>query len=206
MTPTEKGMYCLNCKKEVLDFTGFSNQKLAKKINQNKNICGRFLPSQINTELNYKKTNQFQKIGILFGLSSLFLTSPLFAQPKTVNIEIVEKKHTEELTKQNNYIEIYGIVTDEAGPLPGANVSQSNSNNHTSTDINGNFIIKIPIQDFDNKVFLKFQFIGLKEIEQQVFKKQEKLNIKLNTDDALIGEVVIVKKQNIFRRIGNLFK
>jgi hypothetical protein len=207
MTPTEKGMYCSNCKKEVIDFTGFSNYKLAKRINQNETICGRFLPSQINTELNYSKINRVQKFGILFGISSLFFALPLFAQTKKTNIEIVEKNPTEKPTDQNNFIEIYGTITDKTGPLPGVNVSQNNTKNQTSTNIDGNFIIKIPIEYFEGKVFLKFQYIGMKEFEKEIFKNQEKINIFLTEDDnELLGEVIIVKKQNIFRRIGNLFK
>ncbi|NHM08315.1 hypothetical protein G4D82_13890 [Flavobacterium sp. CYK-4] len=206
MTPTERGMFCSNCKKEVIDFTHFSNYELAKRINKEQNICGRFLPSQINTELNFSNSNRIQKLAIFFGFSSLFLTSPIFSQIPKPNIEIVEKDSIEKIIPQNNYIEISGIVADKTGPLPGANIIQKNTSNSVQADFDGKFVIKIPIEDFEEKVFLRFQFIGMKEVEKQVFKIQKELYITLPEGEGLTGEVVIVKKKNIFRRISNLFR
>ena len=204
MSPTEKGMYCSNCKKEVIDFANFSKYELAKRINKNEKLCGRFLASQINTELNYSNANFIQKTGIILGLSSLFLTSQTFAQVTKPDIEIVEKDSTEKTIVKNDYIEIQGNVTDETGPLPGVNVTQLNSDNVAQTDANGNFIINIPTENFKQDVFLTFQFIGLKDVKKQVYKDQQKIDIKM-LKSVWMGEVVI-KKQSIFRRIGNWFR
>ena len=206
MTPTEKGMYCSNCKKEVIDFTYFSNYELAKRINQNGTVCGRFLPSQINTELKYSKTNSLQKVAISFGFSSLFLTSPAFSQTKKPNIEIVEKDSTEKIIEKYKDIEIHGTVVDEIGGLPGVNISQKNKKNYVQSDVNGNYTITIPYQDFEKKVFLNFSFLGMADIEKQIYKTQEKLNIKMGESTIWMGESVIVKKPNIFKRIRNLFR
>lgn len=206
MTPTDKGMYCSNCKKEVIDFTNFSKYELAKRISKNDKVCGKFLASQVNTELDYSKANFIQKTGIIFGFSSLLLTSQAFSQVTKPDIEIVEKDSIEKTISENNYIEIRGNVTDGTLPLPGANVFEINTKNSVQTDVDGNFIINIPIENFKQNVFLKFKFLGMKEIEKQVFKNQQKLDIQLPINDELMGEVVIFKRQNIFKRIGNWFR
>lgn len=209
MSPTEKGMYCSNCRKEVLDFTHFSNYELAKRIkNDNHLICGRFLHSQINAELNYSKANPIQKILSILGFSSLFITTPSFSQITKPNIVVVEKDYREVTSKPDNYIEISGTVRDQTGPLAGTTVVEVSTKNksYVQTDKDGNFVIKIPIEKFEEKVFLRFQFIGMETIEKEVFKNQQKLNIQLVESDMLLGMVVVVKKHNFFARIGNWFK
>jgi hypothetical protein len=51
MSPTEKGVFCSHCKKEVIDFKNFSNSELAKYLSKNDVTCGRFLATQINREI-----------------------------------------------------------------------------------------------------------------------------------------------------------
>jgi hypothetical protein len=207
MTSTEKGMFCSKCKKEVVDYTFLSNYELARKINQKEIICGRFLSSQINIDLNYSKPNLFQRTGFLLGFSSLFIVSPVFSQIKKDNVEIVEKNNTANITEQKDYVEITGIVSDDFGPIPGVNVIHKNTNNQVSSDFDGKFLIKILVKDFEQKVFLDFQFIGMKTEEIEVFKNKTELKVEMTNDGAWLGEAVFVsKKPNIFKRFVNLFR
>jgi len=51
MSPTNQGKHCFSCEKEVIDFTGFSEQELlqyfSKPKDNERKICGRFNESQI---------------------------------------------------------------------------------------------------------------------------------------------------------------
>jgi hypothetical protein len=207
MTSTEKGMHCSKCNKEVIDFTHLSNYQLAKKINQKNIVCGRFLSSQINIDLDFSQSNLIQRTSILLGFSSLFLASPVFSQIKNDNIEIVEKSKNENITKQEDYIEITGIVSDNSGPIPGVNVIQKKTQNQVQSNYDGTFLIKIPIKDFEQKVYLDFQFIGMNTEEIEVFKNKTVLKIEMNSDGIFLGEMVVrSNRPNIFKRFINLFR
>ena len=51
MTPTEKGKFCGNCKREVVDFTNHSNYEIVRKLDRRESICGRLKETQLNKEL-----------------------------------------------------------------------------------------------------------------------------------------------------------
>ncbi|MGQ7947141.1 carboxypeptidase-like regulatory domain-containing protein [Flavobacterium sp. WC2509] len=217
MTSTERGMFCSNCRKEVINYQYYSNNQLLKSLNESKKICGRFSPNQIDKELNSIETNLFHRIGLLFGFSSLFLTTPAFSQSEKSKTEIIENKSDDELKQKssNEFIEFYGKIlekprnnNDKSYPIPGVNIIQKDTKNVVQSNIDGNFIIKIPIEDFKDKVVLIFNFIGMETKEVEVFKTNSNLKIEMILSDALMGEVIIVKtkKRNIFKRIGNLFK
>lgn len=71
MTPSEKGMFCGQCSKEVIDFTNYSNYSLAKLINANEKICGRFKPEQLNKEFSSLQSKSVFSGGLAFGIVSL---------------------------------------------------------------------------------------------------------------------------------------
>lgn len=48
MTLVEKGRFCLNCQKEVIDFTSWNEEQLKQFFqSQPSNVCGRFRPEQL---------------------------------------------------------------------------------------------------------------------------------------------------------------
>lgn len=51
MTPNENGRFCLNCSKTVIDFSIMSSDEIQHFFiqNQNKNVCGRFKKSQLDS-------------------------------------------------------------------------------------------------------------------------------------------------------------
>jgi len=51
MTPTEKGRFCANCQKEVIDFTRMSEREIARKFEDDNQVCGRFNSCQLGKEL-----------------------------------------------------------------------------------------------------------------------------------------------------------
>ena len=219
MTPTQKGMFCSNCKKEVINYEHYSNFQLAKTISTREGICGRFTIQQLDCELEFTKINYFQRIGLALGISSLLISTPIFSQTQKPKVEINDKKETE-LTKEdelNGGIEFSGTIYEktlnaqqkfDSIPIPGVNVIQKNTKNGVQTNLEGEFKITIPIKDFENNVILIFSFIGMENKEINIFRTNRNLKIEMiQGSQVLMGEVIVVKrKNNIFRRIRNLFK
>lgn len=217
MTSTERGMFCSNCRKEVINYQYYSNDQLLKSLNESEKICGRFSPDQIDKELNSSETKLIYRIGLLLGFSSLLLTTPVFSQSEKSKTEIVENKSDDELKQKSSieFIEFYGKIFEKpldnnakSYPVPGVYIVQKGTKNDVQSNIDGDFLIKVPIEDFKDRVVLLFSYIGMETKEVEVSKIKSNLKIQMILSDALMGEVIIVKtkKRNIFRRIGNLFK
>lgn len=214
MNPTAKGMFCDSCKKEILDFTNFSNYQLSKKLDNKENICGRFKSSQINKELNSLKNIDISRFGILLGITSFIsITQPIQSQNKNPKIEVKEnnkKKSFDSIPKQQvlDTIIIKGNIIDHNKyPLPGVSILLKDRYIGTETDFHGNFSLKIPIEYLENKAVLVLTYLGFEPKEICINKETKILNVELTeSDELLMGEVIIIKKQNIFRRIGNIFR
>jgi hypothetical protein len=156
---------------------------------------------------------------LALGISTLLLSTPIFSQTQKPKVEISDKKETE-LTKEddlNGSIEFSGTIYEKTRnaqqkfdsiPIPGVNVIQKNTKNGVQTNIDGEFKINIPVKDFENNVILVCSYIGMDNKENNIFPTNRKLKIEMiQGPQVLMGEVIIVKrKNNIFRRIRNLFK
>jgi hypothetical protein len=212
MTPTQKGAFCSNCKKEVFDFTTTSNYQLAKFLDNDKKLCGKFKPEQLNRDILSLENTKYSKVGILFGISTLLsLSTPLFSQNKTSEILKVEQKKPKnnkvnKTKRQTDSIQFKGNVFDENGGLPGANIVLKDQFYGVQTDFDGNFSIKVDKKEMNQNLILTISYLGFETQEININEKTDFLKIKMVEDQVLMGEVVIIKKQNIFGRIGNLFR
>ncbi len=89
-------------------------------------------------------------------------------------------------------IEIKGKITDETGkPLPDASVKLKGTDQGTSTDANGNFVLQVP----DGSHVLTISYIGYQTIEMTA-SQNSTLKIILKQVDARIEEVVVVGYSN----------
>ncbi|MBU0941339.1 MAG: carboxypeptidase-like regulatory domain-containing protein [Flavobacteriaceae bacterium] len=217
MTSSQKGKFCSKCKKEVINFQFYSDQHLLDNIKKSDNICGRFLPHQINKELQPTGKNIFNRIALFFTITFIFLAKPSFSQNKKDKIEIVENSINNSKLKniKNDYVEINGKVVEKSMaensksyPLPGVSIIQLGTENNVNSDINGNFKIKIPSKYFNRKITLAFSYIGMERKEIEVTNTTKELKVEMSAAEQLMGEVIIVKrkKKTIFRSVGNLFK
>jgi TonB-linked SusC/RagA family outer membrane protein len=87
---------------------------------------------------------------------------------------------------------VTGKVTDENGmSVPGVSVVIKGTTTGVSTDMDGNYSIEV-----DGDVILVFSFVGMKTQERQI---QDKivLNITLETDEELLGEVMVTGYQSL---------
>ena len=89
-----------------------------------------------------------------------------------------------------------GTVTDVSGPMIGATVALYNKDNRAIfgviTDINGEYMIRIPDVQVVAKVV--FSFIGYKTKEIK-YAKQTQLNIKLEEQQTALDEVTVTAKR-----------
>lgn len=82
---------------------------------------------------------------------------------------------------------VSGTVIDENGPVPGANVIVQGTSNGAQTDFDGNFTLQNVAPD----AVLLVSFLGYQTQEIPVDGRQV-VNVSLETDEATLGEVVVV--------------
>lgn len=82
---------------------------------------------------------------------------------------------------------VSGTVTDESGPLPGANVSVKGTSNGTTTDFDGNYTLNNVPED----AILVFSFVGYKTQEIGV-NGRSTINVNLETDASELEQVVVI--------------
>lgn len=110
-----------------------------------------------------------------------------FAYP---NNDYSNKQYLNEVSKvakiPQNAKFVYGVVSDETGPIPGANVIVKGTNRITQTDFDGNFTIEAATNET-----LVISFIGLQNEEVKI-NNSRKFTIVLKNDNKNLEEVVVV--------------
>lgn len=190
MNPVEKGRHCTVCTKNVIDFTDFSNEQLIKHLDKEKNLCGRFKKSQLNTEVSIERKDKYNLYSYLASVLFTFLTfgshsakaqgKPKIEQTtkKFVSLGITNKK----IKKPQK---ITGIIGDTAEGLPGVNIVIKNTSIGTATDFDGNFSLEAKIGDT-----LVMSYIGYKT--QEIIVTQNTINISLEMEEDLQGEIIVL--------------
>ncbi|MEQ6125224.1 carboxypeptidase-like regulatory domain-containing protein [Pseudotenacibaculum sp. MALMAid0570] len=215
MSPTEKGKFCASCKKVVVDFTQMTDQQLVNKIQNNSNLCGRFKKEQLDKELAVNSASNFSKVAASVALVAMLGNSELaYSQGAPVKVEKVQLKPNANTSKsliKKDSLVIEGNVADISGGLPGVAIILKGTTIGVETDLDGNFIFKINKKIHKNDT-LVFSYLGFKteEVRLDSIKRGKKFNLIMKEDETVLGGVVgfvvVEKKPNIFKRIGNLFK
>jgi len=211
MTPTEKGAFCMRCQKEVLDFTNKSDYQLAKLLDSKARHCGKFRPEQINREIPSVKNTYYSKLSTLFGVTALLaMSAPVYAQQiSTETIRIVEQKENKKLAKKSNIqkdsIQVSGQVFYEKEPLPGANIVVKGKSYGTQTDFDGMFSLKIQKEENGKYPGIEISYLGFETQLLEVNQTTDFQKIQMKEELGILG-MMIVKRQNIFRRIANIFR
>jgi hypothetical protein len=203
MTPEDKGRFCSVCSKTVFDFTKASDKEIIEHLNNDATTCGRFVSSQLNRDLIVsKEKSSYWIIATATVFSFLGIGShTVHSQVKTDTIKTDKKTINLETTKTEiNHRKIRGIVSDEFGPIAGANVIVKGSTRGTTTDFDGNFEIEA-----NEKEVLIFTYTGKKTLELIVSNKSEYFISMSEEVILLAGEVVYVglpgiKKRTFFGR------
>ncbi|MCF6131845.1 carboxypeptidase-like regulatory domain-containing protein [Flavobacterium wongokense] len=206
MTPEDKGRFCNSCQKKVFDFTKSSDREIVTAFQQNENLCGRFMETQLNRDL----IKPERKNSIWMAASSAIIsflglgTHEATAQGEPIKTEQTDRKIVGKPAapiKQgevatNPEIEVSGIVSDKSGQLPGATVSVKGTDVHVQTDFDGVFTIKAKIDDVIVVTYVGYDNFEFKASQSN---KQKKIVLKEATskDKELIylGYVVPSKKK-----------
>lgn len=215
MSATNQGKFCASCKKEVINFEFLTNAQIVSIISSSTSVCGRLSKNQINTEFTNSNPTPAPFWGVLFSFTSLLTTMPVFAQNEKAKIEIVDSKSSSATKEQTetSFVTVSGIVLEKltadaktSTPLPGAVIEHKKSKTSVTTDFSGTFTIKIPFKDYSKSKWLLVHYIGMESKEIEVLKTTNNLKIEMIPTEMMMGEVVIVRKRNIFDRIRSLFR
>ncbi|MBL4605847.1 MAG: carboxypeptidase-like regulatory domain-containing protein [Flavobacteriaceae bacterium] len=214
MTPTEKGVFCTSCKKEVIDFTKMTEQQLINEIEGNNNLCGRFKKKQLNKEIGEGDSVAISKVAASIALVAMLgSTDSLYAQGKVYGIEKVQLEKKIIISKkkvEKDTITIRGNIRDKGGSLPGVSIFLKETAKGVETDFEGNFSLTF-IGQITKKDTLVVSYLGYETIEIDVKSIKRPLKIIMEERGEMLGEVtlgvvIVEKKPNIFQRIGNLFR
>ncbi len=141
MTPTEKGRFCSNCQKNVIDFTKASDREILMAYNKNNTLCGHFNSAQLNRNIMaQKEKNSFWIVAAASVIAFLGLGNQSVKAQEIIKTEQTDKKQASDSIslKPTTKTKYSGILYDENNiPLPGANVIVKASKIKTQTSING---------------------------------------------------------------------
>jgi hypothetical protein len=218
MNFTKNGKYCVNCEKEVVDFTKMSSLELVNWFkNANEKVCGRINPTQLiafnhKIETRNKKILALPKILIATCLGLLTHSKASANITSIVNSKInfdihfsPKKYQLDKLyNRTDSLIEIRGIVraSEDGLPIPGVKLRLKNSSEVIYTDAEGKFVIKIP-KDV-TQVTLLGDYIGYNHIEKDLNLTDRSFEIIMSPHQTYMGAVVIVRKTyaNFFLNTG----
>lgn len=209
MQPHDRGKFCLQCSKEVIDFTKLDNTEIIQIIEQSKSrICGRMSVSQLNrlieipSKKNRSKLRKVLTAIFLIGSTGSIFASPLVSKANSLNVSKNEsnykridiKKHIRTDSLKNT---LKGqVLTESEEPIPGADIFIKELNLEIETDSNGYFKIILPKDLKENYVTVNITYLGFQNVETRIYKNDwlNKLNFYLKErEEFFIGEVMIYK-------------
>ncbi|MCT8339963.1 carboxypeptidase-like regulatory domain-containing protein [Flavobacteriaceae bacterium TK19130] len=179
MTPTEKGRFCDQCTKEVVDFTSQSDEQIIKHLEHNTKLCGRFRASQLDRKLQLERKEGFS---LAPWAASLLLPISMMAHSATSTENSKSPESYISLgigSRSGDRIQITttGVVTDtEGNPLRNVKITVKESGKTEWTNRKGAF--KIVSLDRETLVFEKE---GFRLYEDKRGVKSEAINIELIT-------------------------
>ncbi|MBA5793177.1 carboxypeptidase-like regulatory domain-containing protein [Flavobacterium sp. xlx-214] len=213
MQPQHRGKFCMQCSKEVIDFTKRSNKEIVEIIESSKgSFCGRLSTHQLNKPIEIpSKKNNFKIVKTLAAVFLLGSTGSLFAIPlseKTKSVSVsksntnfkrLDLKQIKTDTLKNT---ITGqVLTDFEDSIPGVEVFIKELNLKTKTDSDGNFSFTLSEDISEDYITILVEYLGFEKLSVRAYKIDWhiKKNLYLKEDEqlAFTGEVAIeyVKKR-----------
>lgn len=169
MSPTDAGRFCASCAKNVIDFTGLSDDKILAIIKKSSgNLCGRMEKSQMNRFL-VSKTEPSNKARFFRFVAGLLLLSA--AEGKAQEMIVREPMaYIQEPTEQEKFLKrtedspdyalklwIKGqvISAETKEPVADAYVTFGRINRLAITDEDGYFKFLLPNSLSEKRTFLR---------------------------------------------------
>ena len=214
MTTSDKGRFCSNCSKNVIDFSALSDTQIIHLIeNSNGKLCGRLSKNQVDRIMEIQ--NQ-QNLGttiykllagvLLFTPSDNLLAQTTIEINQTVlqadNFNIKNdsniKSTGDNLPKDSlkNFIKGKVFDSETKEPLAGASIIIKGKNIGTTADMNGVFTFNIPENLITDQIIFNVLYIGFEPNEFIIYKKDlpiDKEFLMLPSTATLMGEVCVIK-------------
>ena len=148
MTEQSNGRYCDHCCKTVVDFTRMTDKEIIHYISGSNHICGRFDTQQLNKlnqSLSYGRNGFLNWKGWSLATMILGFSQYVKADAKpAVKVEQAPYQNRYEPVTDSSIIVKGKILAQDSGlPMPGTTVKIKGTNQETSTDINGEFKLKV---------------------------------------------------------------
>lgn len=188
MTPVEKGRFCGQCSKTVVDYTQLSDKQLIEAMKSSGSTCGHFLASQLNRELAVDMVKRTRFFPMAMFTSLLAVISPevkgsqsvtkIYLSDVSAGVKLPEKDTAD--------ITISGIVAVNGQPIQGARALIKGFNNQVKTDSLGHFILTVPSTCLDSVVRLCVSSIGYMTVETNVAIVREHLRQPIQVDMSLM--------------------
>ncbi|MEP7196420.1 MAG: carboxypeptidase-like regulatory domain-containing protein [Saprospiraceae bacterium] len=213
MSICNTGKYCSKCKETVIDFSELDDFRISQIINSNSvKVCGRFNKKQLNRGivLDYKKSslsNLKKTLARIIIISALNTAETYSQNPKTEIISNIYNSRIE-ITFQNrndvdslsNLLQGKIIDVETKEPFQRASISIKSTNINSLTDLEGNFIIKVPDSLLSKTIVIIFKYPGYstKEIDintNDVCKSKDPFVISIDETTMGLVEVVVVKRK-----------
>lgn len=220
MKNLDQGRFCEQCKKEVIDFTNYSQSELEDFFKYPKgNVCGRINRSQISLDYGRREKYIFKNFSYKLFIASCvtLVASKGYANERlnTINTYQDDSKNRKlavVLNEIDSIIIISGIVKDssDGSPLPGVRISLKDELKFTTTDSEGKFSIEINSNVHKN-VILEAKFLGYETAETSLkLTDAQFMEIKINP--IVLGELTnvivggLIVKRSVTSRIGYFFR
>jgi CarboxypepD_reg-like domain len=214
MRISEKGRFCSNCTKNVMDFSALTDNQIIHLIeNSNGKLCGRLNKNQVDRIMEIQNQHNFGTTiykllaGLLLfsSLDSLLAQSTIKNNQTVLRTDNVGKEYDSFITTTNNITTkdslknfIKGKVFDSETkePLAGASIIIKGKNIGTTADMNGVFTFNIPENLITDQIVFNVLYVGFEPNEFIIYKKDlpmDKEFLMLPSTTSLMGEVCVTK-------------
>jgi hypothetical protein len=199
-TRTSNGGFCPSCRKEVIDFTSWSDERLKAYFkNRSGDTCGRFKKGQLSIyPYDRPGSTRFGWLSVLFA--SVLL---LFSSRNVVAQRNPSKHPTEQYQGESKIgkvasttcpiVSVRGLVKspEDKNVIPGVNVVLKGTGTGTITDADGKF--ELVLENPPPSPVLIFSFIGFETAEYpvEVAKSRHYMRVDMWHEMTSLGEIVV---------------
>jgi hypothetical protein len=182
-TPSGQGRFCGSCQKEVIDFTGWSEERLKDYFKKPASTtCGRFTEEQLKV-YNYEQTRSSVRQWLPVALTGMIVLASREGLAQATKPATEQTQPTYKIGKvvsapQVSTVVVRGTITDEEGALmPGVNVKRKGTSEGTVSDEFGKFMISL--KNLKASDTLTFDFIGMNTFSYTVLPNQLQAEISV---------------------------
>jgi hypothetical protein len=216
MAVADKGRFCASCRKHVIDFTNASDRQIAEVFKKDGNLCGRFLPAQLQRDLIIPK----EKSSLWMAASAAVIAflglgnANVFAQSRHLVVQDSKKFERKEVVSIAPRVIAGTVLSQDSVSLPNATVTNKITGKSVATDIYGNFKIVASVgdslairsYDYADKIISVDKDVEL--IIVMTSAETQRVSYMLGGAQAVGIQIVSIKRSfvgSVFYSIGNIF-